>query len=330
MMRPVALASLVLTLGAQALAQSDSKKDAMREAEVKFADGSAVKVLLLQETLEVVTRYGKLSVPMTDVKKIEFGLHVTEELSRKIDDAIRRLGSDTFNQREAAGKELVAIGAPAFAALKAASKSGDQEIANRAKQAVELIRAKVPAGQLRTKLEDVIQANEFPIQGRITATTIKVRTAYFGDLDLKVTELRTIRWTAGGGGEIELLVDASRYSSQEMSQWMDTGITVDPDGKLEISASGQVSLRNGGGPQFITGPGGSMQFQRQNNTPYPPGALIGRIGDSGQLFVVGEKYESSSKPEGKLFLLVAPSPWGDPCSGTFKIKVSGGHKEGGE
>jgi hypothetical protein len=337
MFRLCSLTILVAIFLTAPLSQGADKKDAdnkkdnggLREAELKFADGSAVRVLLLQDNVDIVTKFGKLSIPINDVKRIEFGVHTSDEVAKKIEDAIRRFGSDTFTQREAAGKDLINIGAAALPALKAASKSPDQEIAQRARASMDRIKERVPAAQLRLKVEDFIQTSEFPVQGRIVISTFKVRTAYFGDLDLKVADLRSLRLTAGGGLDaLEVTVDAARYSIQDMTQWMDTGITADGDTALSIAASGQVSLRQGGGGQFLTGPAGSIQFQRNNGTLYPPGALLAKIGENGNIFVVGERFESNQKLEGKLFLQIAPSPWGDNmCSGSFKLKINGGKKE---
>jgi hypothetical protein len=50
----------------------------------------------------------------------------------KINQLITQLGSDNFRQRDAANKELDAIGEPALEALRKAAKSNDMEIANRA------------------------------------------------------------------------------------------------------------------------------------------------------------------------------------------------------
>ena len=284
----------------------------------------------MQDTIDVTTKYGKLKVPTNEMRRVEFGIHLPEDVAKKVEDAISRLTSDTFNQREAAAKELAGLGANAYPALKIAARSADPEVAQRAQAVIEKIKEKVPVSQLRTKVEDVITSNEFPIQGFISNSTIKARTAYFGDLDLKVTELRSIRWTSAAGEAVDLLVDATRCSQQDMSQWLDTGMTLEVDSQLVITASGTVNLRDGAGPQFAVGPAGNRQFQRNGGGAYPPGALFARIGDTGQTFVIGEKFEGTPKQEGKLFLQIAPSPWEQVCTGNFRLKISGAHKEGGQ
>jgi hypothetical protein len=311
--------------------EPEPKHDATvtREAEVKLADGSTVRVLLLQESIDVVTKYGKLKVPTSDIRRIDFGIHTPDDVVKKIEDALARLASDTFNQREAAGKVLVEFGATAYPQVRTAAKSADPEVAQRAQVVLERIKDKVPASQLRTKVEDVIVTTEFTVQGRIASPAVKVRTAYFGDLDLKVNDLRAFRSTVGNTGEaVEFVVDASKCSNQDNTLWQDTGLNVEPDAPLSVTASGQVSLRDGVGAQFNAGPAGNQQFRRNAGGPYAPGTLLGKIGENGSIFVIGEKYETTPKQEGKLLVQIAPSPWQEVCSGTYKLKVTGAHKEG--
>jgi len=69
--------------------------------------------------------------------------------SDKIDRLIKQLGDDHFAKREAASKELDALGEPALAALrKAAASSADPEIRRRAEQAVRAINARVGKKEL--------------------------------------------------------------------------------------------------------------------------------------------------------------------------------------
>jgi formylglycine-generating enzyme len=70
-----------------------------------------------------------------------------ETETERIDRLIRQLGSENFEEREAAGKALEAIGTPALEALrKAASSSSDAEVRRRARQLVEeVLRRSRPA-----------------------------------------------------------------------------------------------------------------------------------------------------------------------------------------
>ena len=47
--------------------------------ELRLSDGSTLKAVVLDEKIEVQTKYGKLSVPVADVQKVEFGPRLTAE-----------------------------------------------------------------------------------------------------------------------------------------------------------------------------------------------------------------------------------------------------------
>src|SRR5262249_49886153 len=53
------------------------KKEAEKPAdpsavEARFADGSSLKITLKEEKVELVTPYGKLSIPVADIRRIDF------------------------------------------------------------------------------------------------------------------------------------------------------------------------------------------------------------------------------------------------------------------
>src|SRR5262245_43334019 len=67
--------ALVLLCGAvPAWAGEPAAKPAAAEVVVQFNDGSTIHKATIQGTIDLVTRYGKLSVPVSDVRRMEFGL----------------------------------------------------------------------------------------------------------------------------------------------------------------------------------------------------------------------------------------------------------------
>ena len=143
-----------------------------------------VRVVLSHDDVDVMTKYGKLTIPTRDIRKIDFGLHLSEGVRQRIEDGIKQLGSDAYRQRQDAVRQLVGLGALAYPAVHAASMSSDLEVAKRAQTVIKHLRDKIPPEQLRLKSEDVILTAEFPVTGRIMFPVLKARTAYFGDVDL--------------------------------------------------------------------------------------------------------------------------------------------------
>jgi uncharacterized protein (TIGR03067 family) len=65
------------------------------------------------------------------------------EAAERIAGLIRQLGAEGFKRREAASKELDAIGAPALSALRKAASDDDLEIRRRAERLVQAITARL-------------------------------------------------------------------------------------------------------------------------------------------------------------------------------------------
>jgi hypothetical protein len=52
-----------------------------------------------------------------------------------------------------------------------------------------------------------------------------------------------------------------------------------------------------------------------------PGQLVGKIGESGETFVIGDRFEGTPSSEGKLYLQINPSPYSPQCSGSYDVKA---------
>ena len=291
------------------------------QAEVRFGDGSLVRMTILQESVDVMTKYGKLTVPLRDIRRIDFGLHLPEGVEPQITEAIKLMGSQVYRQREDAARDLVKLGHWAFPSVQKAAQSTDLEVSQRAQGILKKIGDKVPADQLRTKVEDSIQTVEFPVTGRIVTSTVKARSTHFGEVTLKLSDLRSLH-IRNGTGEVELLVDAAKHGSAT-DQWMDTGVVVDPSLRVTIHGSGQVDLWPQGPGQYVTGPKGYSTPGKGGT--HMAGSLLGRVGDAGKVFLVGERYDGVPGDEGKVFLHIVPSPWNNASTGAYKVKIATDH-----
>jgi hypothetical protein len=327
----VVLAALLWVPSTWAQTPEEGKRpdEPVEQAEVRFTDDSVVRMTILQERLEIVTKYGKLVVPASDIVKIDFGVHVSADLQRSIAKAIEDLGSEVYKARELAMRDLVSWGPFAYPQLVKAAKSSELEVQKRAVVALERLKSKHPARNLRMREEDIIVTANFTIVGHIVTPTLKARAENFGELDLKLGKLRGISWMTAAQ-EVQLTIDAGKHSNP--GQWLDTGYEVRQDSRLRVVASGSVNLwpQNVGG-NFNCGPRGYHGGQMAPGLQYPPGTLLGRVGSDGPMFVIGEQYEGSPNREGKLYLHIAPSPWNPNASvGSYNVKIAPKSDLGGE
>jgi hypothetical protein len=171
--------------------------------EARIVDGSKVKLTLLDEKLELNTPYGKLQIPVSEIRQIDVAWRIPDEDVRKIDAAIIQLGSPEFPRRRAAAEELAAFGEKAYPALRKAvklnnpedkaNKNADAEIYRRATELVEKLRESVPEDRLEVPENDVVHTADSKIAGRLTASALKVKTLAFGEQQLKLTDVRNLR-----------------------------------------------------------------------------------------------------------------------------------------
>jgi hypothetical protein len=322
------LAVLILPLcwAGSSIAQNGPKIETPKlsnDVEVKFGDSSTLRMLMLQDSVDILTKFGKIPVPLVEVRKIEVGLHLEDGASEKIQAAIKTLSSEGFKEREEAVNQLVALGPAAYSTLFRTSKSADPEVRKRAEKGLNRLKAKYPADQLRLTTQDRIFTKDSIVAGQIMSPTIKAKTPYFGTVDLKFSDLRSILWLAGNI-EVEVTVDASKYC--QATAWMDTGVTLEGGNGLQINASGEIDLMPGNGGQFVSGPQGTNLHGNQGPGSRLPGMLIGKIGERGTVFNIGENYRGAPAQEGKLYLQIMSGRFGgnQPAQGAYTVRINTG------
>jgi hypothetical protein len=342
----LALAVAGVTVGQEKDTKSTtSPRPNLYPVEARFSDDSVVKAALLDKSITIVTRYGKLSVPIDEIRSIEFGLRIPVDIAKRIERAIAHLNHEDFAQRESASAELLELRELAFPALQQAARSPDAEVARRAHAAIKLLVESLPQDKLHVPQHDTVAALDFTIVGRIETPALKARTPYFGETSLNLADLRALRWSANEN-EKKLTVDAARFGGQQEA-WLDTGIKVRAGGGLLVAATGTVDLQPSEPGTLMVGPdgrnplgprgggfagggrggkakgGGGMAPARPAVVFQSPGVLVGRIGEFGKVFIIGSQYEGMAAEEGKLYLRIVPSPTGE-ASGLYEVRVTTG------
>jgi hypothetical protein len=284
--------------------------------EVKMADGSAVRMTLTQGTVEITTKYGRLAVPATEVRRIEFGFRYPDGAEARITDLVAQLGDGNYKRRETAMADLLAFRELAYPALKRATKSGDAETAKRAADLVAKLEDRLPPEKLKFREHDVVVATDFTARGKIESKSLSGHTPYFGEVRLQVAEVRALRSVAFGA-ETTVQVDAAKFLDQAHTAWFDTDVELAGDTPVEVVATGTIRLYPGNG--YEATPKGHPSYV---TVTHPAGALLGKVGESGEVFLIGEKYTGTPKGSGKLYLRMAPSPWPNQAQGTFKVTIT--------
>lgn len=308
-----------------------SKKDS--EVEIHFQNGSTVRMRIQSEKLEIMTIYGKLSVPVGDIRAIEFGVHMPEGHAEKIDAAVRQLAHGDFREREKGSAALLEFGPYSYGAAVEASRSKEAETAKRAKAVVEKLQAKFPKKDLKINADDKVITPTLPITGRIVSPNIKARADYFGVVELSLADMRSLRAVGGAGAELTVAVDASKYATR--NAWLATDFQVDGRSTIVITAKGQIDLWPEEAGNYLAGPsglrvaaaggalgGGGFGGKKGVATKMAGGQLLGKIGEDGDVFVVGDRYEGIPNQTGILYLQITPSQYSPQPSGSYDVRAT--------
>lgn len=287
-------------------------------ADLRFDDGSNVRVKLGVTSIDALTKYGKLTIPLNEVRRVEFGLHIDPEMQGKITAAIKKLGSEVMRERQLAADELTALGHFALPALRQATKHADPEVSRRAVEIAARIMDSTAPELCNLREEDVIHTLDFSVHGKILGDSLKATSPHFGETAVKLASLRSL--TIRNNGKLEVMLDAAHYGS-DLNSWLDTGFVIQKGDVLDVASDGQVDLWPQGPGQYMASPVGISSVAGRGGQ-FMAGALVGKIGEHGRPFLMGGKtFRTTAADEGKLYLQIVPNPWNTASTGSYRVKV---------
>lgn len=312
-MSPWAILWVASLLAVAPWAGADEEKKA--EAPVfLLKDGSRISGTFEAKEVRVETAYGVLTVPVADVHKVTFGKVSDPELAGRIRGLIETLGDSSFDVREEAMEGLRELGWVAEPELQGAKEHDDPEVKQRAAKILEELAEEglpLEEGGIVPE-EDTIVTDRFTIRGKLLVDSFEVQTGFgtlhFGKKDIRILYVRPPRETA-----VEAKIPGTATLNRGL---IDTEVKVLPGAFLTLSASGTIVIQNWGGE---TTPEGGPQWGRFNNQ-FQSGALIGRIGKGGPLFLVGRHYSGVASRGGTLFLGLALNDSGQN-TGEFRVRI---------
>jgi LCCL domain len=205
------LLAAVVALGFALVVRADDEpKKSSRSVEpvieVKLTDDSIIKLTLLEGQIEFLTPHGKLTIPVNEIRKVDLGMRIPDDVAAAIQSAAADLGNSQFRKREEAMALLFKYREKSYPALKLAAKSPDAEISKRAEELMEKLQNLVPEGRLEMPDYDVIHTEKSKIAGKILTPTLRARSFTFGDVQLKLAD--ALAMSTNGFNDKEELVAA--------------------------------------------------------------------------------------------------------------------------
>lgn len=162
---------------------------------VRFADGSSMKLALKQETYDLLTPYGKLTIPQSEIRLVELAPRVSDEIAAQIEEAAANLGSPQFEIREKAVADLITLGPKGYPALlRAARGIKDLEVSARMEEVLDTVRTKLPEEQAEPREWDIIHTSNSRIAGRLELKSMQADSAQFGAVELKLADVRDLHF----------------------------------------------------------------------------------------------------------------------------------------
>jgi hypothetical protein len=318
--RPIAVFSL-LVIGSSLAANPPSESTTPTMA-IHLHNGTVIKHVTLEGPIDIETRYGKITLQPSDIRRIDFGFRVPPEDAARLNKALKELTGTNFQERETATQDLIALGRVAYPALVKMSKAKeDLETTRRVEMVLEEIRKKIPGDQLKFNEEDVVQAGDASLRGKINVDSLKVKAKILNELTVPLAHVAKLRSMSGSQ------FIALRPANDQ--PWIQTELQLTPGAAFEIKVSGTIHF-DVRGSKISTGPVGSRDLSNlinrnvRQNVNIPVGLVQGRVGSEGSLFEVGKAYQGVATAEGRLYLRIfTGGPHDFPLTGIFQAEVEG-------
>lgn len=269
-------------------------------------DGTIITGKLVTKALPVSTQFGELVVPIDAITTFSPGLQSHPDIYQQINTLIQQLASPDANARDKAQAQLLTYGPGLLGELLAYADDPDAERKVRIAKLTEELMAIEPddfelEGQgpgLSLARLDQIVTEHFTIAGKIKQDAFTI-TSKFGELSVKLKDIKAVERVSGDKPEVRRSIDVSG-SDMTCRNYKKTGIRVNRGDRVIISAEGQITM-SPWGSNSVSGPDGLPQNGMYNGQ-IPMGALAGRIGDSGEEFLIGSKSSFVAKKSGVLQL----------------------------
>ncbi|MFA4851971.1 MAG: hypothetical protein WC599_05580 [Bacteroidales bacterium] len=282
-------------------------------------------------TVSLNTDYGKLEIPVRNVSSLEFGITPDNENKGKIINLIKQMNDPAEEKRQVAYAELVkmSIGSiPVISDYIYGSEYQSSEFTDYTPEAA-LSEMKSTYGvDDGFKDKDVVTIDyEYTMGGVFALKTISLKTEY-GMLEIpkeKIKEVEVSYYDEQSGDKAYKLLASKHISGNTDGGWLNTGIKVKNGQKININASGEVTLESLSGNKYT--PDGntssSSDYESEYSSTYPSyGNLVYKIGDSGEMIKAGSKYSGTAKSSGTLFLSIYETVFNASNTGSYSVKVS--------
>ena len=273
-------------------------------------DGSLISGDLSISEITVETAFGKLVVPIEKIRSFTPGLDSYPKVLEQLNTLIGNLGSDDYKTREQAHKDLAAMGPKIRHELERRAGDENAEIKRHVGEILKEIEAQAEeqvddeeegiAEQPWIRLDTVV-TTDFTVVGKVTPADFVINSKY-GELNVSLADVRKAERETGAKESFRKSVTVG---GENIAQRMfkSTGVRVQAGDRITLKAEGSIVMSPWGSNAAST-PDGGQNYGWYVPNQIPGGALVGRIGEKGQVFKVGRQLTLTAKSSGVLQLAV--------------------------
>ena len=277
-------------------------------------DGSVISGDLSVSEITVETPFGNLVVPIDRIRSFTPGLDSYPKVLADLETLIKNLGSDDYQTREQAHKDLAAMG---IKVRKELDRFANDENAEIKRHVGEIIKELEEQNQEAEDLDegsgsdqpwirlDTVVTSDFTVVGKVTPKEFEIASKY-GPLTVQLADVQQGERETGARESLRKSVTVEGANIAQRS-FKSTGVRVQAGDKITVRADGNV-IMSPWGSNAATGPDGAQNYGWYVPNQIPGGALVARIGDKGQIFKVGRQSTFVAKGSGVLQLAIGIQP----------------------
>ena len=328
---------IAMFLGLSALAQQKPV-----ELKLNLLDGNVITGTSSMGDIELMTAYGKLTIPVANVSTIKVGIGKDKATYDKAMGFLKVMNAFIEDGgRKSVYGDILKLGTKAIAAVSDFSSdpknynetyTGEFTVEN-------LLSELYAAGGVddNADIDDIVTIDgSYTMGGTFSFVKMDIKTEY-GNLSIPKEKIKSVDVSvinpAGDGDKTFKLLGSKNISGNQNGGWLKTGITLKQGQKFTITATGEVTLASLSNQKYK--PDGS--YTATNGTNYPAAAggdyeggtaypaygnVVYHIGDgSTEANKAGAKFTGTAKSSGMLYIAIYETVYNAANTGSYTVKI---------
>jgi len=289
---------------------------------IRTVDGTAVEGQTQLRSVKVESEGKSTELRLTQILSIHNAAPASEFEAGRIPADLAAVQAADRKARDLAVEELTAIGIPAMTPLLETLKDTDQHEPRPLYRLFERLMPSYADGFDRT-LSLVRLQNGEAVRGKLPEGTLELRAADGGKSELPWSKIRTLA-VRQKSVRRAMEVHSLRHCTQ--IEYLDTGVVLTAASHVDSTARGFVRLSWNQDGWATDADGlkkpGSDAYKTNLVDGYPFGALVGRAGASGSVFLLGKKAAKTGLAAGRLQLAVNDNAHWQNNLGTYSVALT--------